>query len=333
MNGEFYFRDGRKSTNQRSDVRDVTGVDGNQHGSLQYRKRLNVSAALREGKLSATDLCRKCLQRIRKTRHLNAYITVTEELAMKQAQEADDRLLRGKPLGPLDGIPFSVKDNFCTKKVETTCGSRMLRGYFPPFNATVVQKLLEQGAVLVGKTNMDEFAMGNPWSYSSPYRTLSPGTDLDSDWTLFKHDTAPHHTAPHHTAPVRTAPVRTSPDRTSPDRTSPDRTSLDRTSPVRTSPVRTSPVRTSPVRTSPDRTSPDRTSPVRTSPVRTSPVRTSPDRTSPDRTSPVRTSPVRTSPVRTSPDRTSPDRTSPDRTSPVRTAPEHKALCPPELEN
>ncbi|KAK3537354.1 hypothetical protein QTP70_008784 [Hemibagrus guttatus] len=160
MNGEFYFRDGRKSTNQRSDVRDVTGVDGNQHGSLQYRKRLNVSAALREGKLSATDLCRKCLQRIRKTRHLNAYITVTEELAMKQAQEADDRLLRGKPLGPLDGIPFSVKDNFCTKKVETTCGSRMLRGYFPPFNATVVQKLLEQGAVLVGKTNMDEFAMG-----------------------------------------------------------------------------------------------------------------------------------------------------------------------------
>lgn len=155
-----------------------------------------VSAALRDGKLSATELCRKCLQRIKKTRHLNAYITVTEEVAMKQAQQADHRLSRGKALGPLDGVPFSVKDNFCTESVETTCASRMLRGYSPPFNATVVQKLLDQGAVLVGKTNMDEFAMGsgstdgvvgpvrNPWSYSAPYQTLRCGTDPDSDWLI-----------------------------------------------------------------------------------------------------------------------------------------------------
>ncbi|KAG9268285.1 glutamyl-tRNA(Gln) amidotransferase subunit A, mitochondrial isoform X1 [Astyanax mexicanus] len=155
-----------------------------------------VSLALREGRLSATELCKKCLKRIKKTHYLNSFITVTEELAMKQAQEAEHRLLRGKPHGPLDGVPFSVKDNFCTENIETTCASHMLKGYCPPFNATVVQKLLDQGAVLVGKTNLDEFAMGsgstdsvfgparNPWSYTSSYREQSPEQDPDSDWVI-----------------------------------------------------------------------------------------------------------------------------------------------------
>uniref|UniRef100_A0A3B3CL69 Glutamyl-tRNA(Gln) amidotransferase subunit A, mitochondrial n=1 Tax=Oryzias melastigma TaxID=30732 RepID=A0A3B3CL69_ORYME len=144
-----------------------------------------LSLAFREGRISPTELCRKCLNHIKKTQHLNAYITVTEELSLKQAQESERRLLRGVPKGPLDGVPFAVKDNFCTKNIRTTCASRMLKDYFPPFNATVVQKLLDQGAVLMGKTNMDEFAMGagsidgafgpvkNPWSYTEPYRTLA----------------------------------------------------------------------------------------------------------------------------------------------------------------
>ncbi|XP_033860596.2 glutamyl-tRNA(Gln) amidotransferase subunit A, mitochondrial [Acipenser ruthenus] len=159
-----------------------------------------VSLALREGKVSPTELCQRCLHFIRKTKFLNAYVTVTEEIALKQAEQAEKRFLKGETLGPLDGIPIAVKDNFSTASIQTTCASQMLKGYIPPFNATVVQKLLDQGAVLMGKTNLDEFAMGsgstdtifgpvrNPWGYSRQYQercAQNPEDTKDSsDWLI-----------------------------------------------------------------------------------------------------------------------------------------------------
>ncbi|XP_049551264.1 glutamyl-tRNA(Gln) amidotransferase subunit A, mitochondrial isoform X3 [Orcinus orca] len=141
-----------------------------------------VSAALKQGRVTPTELCQRCLSLIKKTKFLNAYITVSEEVALKQAEESEKRYKKGHSLGDLDGIPVAVKDNFSTAGIETTCASNMLKGYVPPYNATVVQKLLDQGALLMGKTNLDEFAMGsgstdgifgpvkNPWSYSKQYR-------------------------------------------------------------------------------------------------------------------------------------------------------------------
>ncbi|XP_005997946.1 glutamyl-tRNA(Gln) amidotransferase subunit A, mitochondrial isoform X1 [Latimeria chalumnae] len=154
-----------------------------------------VSVALREGQIRPTELCHRCLSQIEETKFLNAYITVTEEAAFKQAEESEERFKRGKPLGPLDGVPVAVKDNFSTAGIETTCASKMLQGYIPPFTATVVQKLLDQGAVLMGKTNLDEFAMGsgsidsifgpvrNPWGYSKQYRGESSRRE-DPGWLI-----------------------------------------------------------------------------------------------------------------------------------------------------
>ncbi len=91
---------------------------------------------------------------------INAYITVCEEIAIEQAKEADEKIKNGK-IDYLTGIPISIKDLICTKGIKTTCASKMLHNYIPTYNATVYEKLLEKGIVTLGKTNMDEFAMGS----------------------------------------------------------------------------------------------------------------------------------------------------------------------------
>lgn len=120
-----------------------------------------LSRSLAQGEISSVELTRDYLDRIAQHNTLyNAYITVTEELALAQAAKADAARGKGE-FGPLTGIPIAHKDIFCTQDVLTTCGSKMLANFVAPYNATVVEKLNAAGAVTLGKTNMDEFAMGS----------------------------------------------------------------------------------------------------------------------------------------------------------------------------
>jgi aspartyl-tRNA(Asn)/glutamyl-tRNA(Gln) amidotransferase subunit A len=141
---------------------------------------------LRRRAFSATELARAYNAAVEAARPLNAYITPTPERALAMAAAADQRLARGAAL-PLDGVPVAVKDLFCTKDVPTTAGSRMLDGFRPPYESTVTEKLWRAGAVMLGKTNLDEFAMGsssttswygpvlNPWRRPGDNRPLVPG--------------------------------------------------------------------------------------------------------------------------------------------------------------
>ncbi len=131
-----------------------------------------LADALRTRKISAVELTRHYLDRIAKLDgDLNAFITVTADEALQQAEHADRRLADGAAT-PLTGIPIVHKDIFCTAGVKTSCGSRMLDNFVSPYDAAVVERLADAGAVMLGKSNMDEFAMGssNETSWYGPVR-------------------------------------------------------------------------------------------------------------------------------------------------------------------
>jgi aspartyl-tRNA(Asn)/glutamyl-tRNA(Gln) amidotransferase subunit A len=149
---------------------------------MHTRTLAQLAGDLKTRRVSATELTRHYLERIERfDGELNAFITVTAEPALAQAAAADRRLSAGDTT-PLTGIPLAHKDIFCTTGVKTSCGSRMLDNFVAPYDATVVERLANAGVVMLGKTNMDEFAMGssnetsfygpvhNPWD-----RTLVPG--------------------------------------------------------------------------------------------------------------------------------------------------------------
>ena len=139
---------------------------------MHNRTLTELAADLAARRVSATEVAKHFLARIERfDGELNAFITVTAEKALAQAAAADERRARGAAT-PLTGIPIVHKDIFCTAGVKTSCGSRTLDNFVAPYDATVVAKLEQAGAVMLGKTNMDEFAMGssNETSYYGPVR-------------------------------------------------------------------------------------------------------------------------------------------------------------------
>ena len=129
---------------------------------------------LKEKKVSSVELTRNYLERIRQVEpKIKAFVTITEEIALEQANQADKLIAAGKG-GPLTGIPLAIKDVICTKGVRTTCSSKMLENFVPPYNAAVMEKLNAAGAVMVGKANMDEFAMGSSTENSAFFATHNP---------------------------------------------------------------------------------------------------------------------------------------------------------------
>jgi len=143
----------------------------NDYPSTAHALRERIAAK----ELSAADAAQHALDRIAKIDgRVKAFVTVDADGALARAREIDKQLAGGEPPGPLAGVPIAVKDNMCTRGLPTTCSSHILHNYVPPYDATIVARLREAGAVIVGKTNLDEFAMGSSTENSAIGATRNP---------------------------------------------------------------------------------------------------------------------------------------------------------------
>ena len=134
-----------------------------------------IAAKVTNKELKAREVVDAFLAKIEaQDTNIHAFLTVTAEQARAQADGIDDQIARGESVGALAGVPVALKDNLCTRGVETTCASKILQGFRPPYDATVVQKLVSAGAISLGKVNMDEFAMGSSCENSAYFPTRNP---------------------------------------------------------------------------------------------------------------------------------------------------------------
>ena len=141
---------------------------------LNWLSIQEAHSQLTSRQISSVELTQACLDRIEAVEdRVQSFLTLTPETALAQA-EAADRMLAAGEGGPLTGVPVQIKDVMCTEGVPTTCGSRMLENFVPVYNATAVERLLGQGAVMLGKGNMDEFAMGSSCENSAFHPTMNP---------------------------------------------------------------------------------------------------------------------------------------------------------------
>ena len=123
---------------------------------------LEIGSAIKEGKITSVQAVKAFLDAIEALDgDYRTYITVVRDEALSKAAKADEAIKAGTLTGPLAGVPIAVKDNICTKGIKTTCASRMLENFIPPYDAEVIRKVEEAGMIIIGKTNMDEFAMGS----------------------------------------------------------------------------------------------------------------------------------------------------------------------------
>ncbi|MGB0676126.1 MAG: Asp-tRNA(Asn)/Glu-tRNA(Gln) amidotransferase subunit GatA [Ilumatobacteraceae bacterium] len=140
-----------------------------------FQSARSIAAAVSTGESSAVDVVSEHLARIEeREEEVHAFNLVLHDEALRSAERVDERIAAGEQVGPLAGVPIALKDNLCTRGIPTTCSSNILDGWRPPYDATVVARLADAGAVFVGKTNLDEFAMGSSTENSAFGPTRNP---------------------------------------------------------------------------------------------------------------------------------------------------------------
>lgn len=135
-----------------------------------------LSEKLNSGAITSVEATEACLKRIKDTADLNTFVTVCADSALEKAKQTDEKRKKKQKVGALAGVPIAIKDNICTKNIRTTCASKFLENFVPPYDATVMEKLNAADAVILGKTNMDEFAMGSTGE-NSAFGAVKNGCD------------------------------------------------------------------------------------------------------------------------------------------------------------